>query len=80
MICRGQANPSKITTEPNRFFPKMPIKIFASRIGFRAVKRPFTSKHVDRIVVNLEGYEQTFSLALHMLNGFYWEVTRADLN
>lgn len=37
-----------------------------SRIGFRALKWPFTSKHVDRIVVNLEGYEQTFSLALQV--------------
>jgi hypothetical protein len=37
-----------------------------SRIGFRALKWPFTSKHVDKIVSNLEGYEQTFSLALQV--------------
>ncbi|CAN9182844.1 unnamed protein product [Alternaria alternata] len=37
-----------------------------SRLGFRALKWPFTSKQVDRIVLNLEGYEQTFSLALQV--------------
>jgi hypothetical protein len=37
-----------------------------SRIGFRALKWPFTSKQVDKIVSNLEGYEQTFSLALQV--------------
>ncbi|KAI2483639.1 WD40 repeat protein [Pyrenophora tritici-repentis] len=37
-----------------------------SRIGFRALKWPFTSKQVDMIVSNLEGYEQTFSLALQV--------------
>ncbi|KAI1565722.1 WD40 repeat [Pyrenophora tritici-repentis] len=37
-----------------------------SRFGFRALKWPFTSKQVDKIVLNLEGYEQTFSLALQV--------------
>jgi hypothetical protein len=37
-----------------------------SRIGFRALKWPFTSKQVDKIVSDLEGYEQTFSLALQV--------------
>ncbi|KAF2825012.1 vegetative incompatibility protein HET-E-1 [Ophiobolus disseminans] len=37
-----------------------------SQFGFRALKWPFTSKQVDRIVLNLEGYEQTFSLALQV--------------
>jgi hypothetical protein len=37
-----------------------------SRIGFRALKWPFTSKQVDKIVSNLRGYEQTFSLALQV--------------
>jgi hypothetical protein len=36
------------------------------RIGFRALKWPFTSKQVDKIVSNLEGYEQTFGLALQV--------------
>jgi hypothetical protein len=37
-----------------------------SRFGFRALKWPFTSKQVDKVVLNLEGYEQTFSLALQV--------------
>jgi hypothetical protein len=37
-----------------------------SRIGFRALKWPFTSKQVDKIISTLEGYEQTFSLALQV--------------
>ncbi|KAI4949110.1 hypothetical protein J4E91_005574 [Alternaria rosae] len=35
-----------------------------SRLGLGALKWPFTSKQVDKIVLNLEGNEQTFSLAL----------------
>jgi ElaB/YqjD/DUF883 family membrane-anchored ribosome-binding protein len=37
-----------------------------SRFGLRALKWPFSSKQVDKIVLNLEGYEQTFSLALQV--------------
>ncbi|EMD58222.1 hypothetical protein COCSADRAFT_351273 [Bipolaris sorokiniana ND90Pr] len=37
-----------------------------SRFGFRALKWPFTSKQVNKIVLNLERYEQTFSLALQV--------------
>jgi hypothetical protein len=37
-----------------------------SRFGFRALKWPFTSKQVDKVVLDLEGYERTFSLALHV--------------
>ncbi|KAF1347381.1 hypothetical protein EJ07DRAFT_91117, partial [Lizonia empirigonia] len=37
-----------------------------SRIGIRALKWPFTSKQVDKIVSTLEEYEQTFSLALQV--------------
>jgi hypothetical protein len=37
-----------------------------SRFGLRALKWPFTSKQVDKIVLHLEGYEQTFSLALQV--------------
>ncbi|KAI1592502.1 WD40 repeat [Pyrenophora tritici-repentis] len=37
-----------------------------SRFGFRALKWPFTSKQVDKIILDLEGYEQTFSLALQV--------------
>ncbi|USP75100.1 WD40 repeat protein [Curvularia clavata] len=37
-----------------------------SRFGFRALKWPFTSKQVDNIILNLERYEQTFSLVLQV--------------
>jgi hypothetical protein len=37
-----------------------------SRFGFRALKWPFTSKQVDKIVSTLEGYQQTFVLALQV--------------
>ncbi|KAJ6201907.1 vegetative incompatibility protein HET-E-1 [Bipolaris maydis] len=37
-----------------------------SRFGLRALKWPFTSKEVDKIVLNLERYEQTFGLALQI--------------
>lgn len=37
-----------------------------SRFGMRALKWPFTSKEVERIVVDLERYEQTFLLALQV--------------
>ncbi|KAF2194571.1 vegetative incompatibility protein HET-E-1, partial [Zopfia rhizophila CBS 207.26] len=37
-----------------------------SRFGMRALKWPFTSKEVEKMVINLEGYKQTFSLALQM--------------
>ncbi|KAF2192944.1 vegetative incompatibility protein HET-E-1 [Zopfia rhizophila CBS 207.26] len=35
-----------------------------SRFGVRALKWPFTSKEVEKMVVNLEKYKQSFSLAL----------------
>lgn len=37
-----------------------------SRIGMRAFKWPLTNKQVERIVSSLEGYEQTFTLALQV--------------
>jgi len=37
-----------------------------SRFGVRALKWPFTSKEVEKIVASLERYEQTFSLALQV--------------
>lgn len=36
------------------------------RYGARALKWPFTSRKVERIVANLENYEQAFSLALQV--------------
>jgi hypothetical protein len=37
-----------------------------SRFGVRALKWPFTSKQVDKIISSLEGYQQTFTLALQV--------------
>lgn len=37
-----------------------------SRFGFRALRWPFTSKQVDKIISTLEGYQQTFFLALQV--------------
>ena len=37
-----------------------------SRFGVRALKWPFTSKEVEKIVASLKRYEQTFSLALQV--------------
>src|SRR5436309_2245686 len=34
-----------------------------SRLGVRALKWPFTSKEVEKIIADLERYKQTFSLA-----------------
>lgn len=36
------------------------------RLGLRALKWPFTSKEVDKILVDLERYEQIFVLALQV--------------
>jgi hypothetical protein len=36
------------------------------RVGVRALKWPFTSKQVEKMVINLEQYEHTFSLALQI--------------
>lgn len=36
------------------------------RIGLRALKWPFASKQVEKMVASLEQYEHTFSLALHV--------------
>jgi hypothetical protein len=37
-----------------------------SRFGFRALKWPFTSKQVDKVVLDLEGYKRTFNLTLQV--------------
>ena len=36
------------------------------RFGFRALKWPFTSEGVEKMVARLEKYEQTFNLALQV--------------
>jgi hypothetical protein len=37
-----------------------------SRFGVRALKWPFTSKQVEKIVSSLEGHEHTFTLAFQI--------------
>lgn len=37
-----------------------------SRLGGRALKWPFKSKEIEKIVASLEKYEQTFSLSLQI--------------
>jgi hypothetical protein len=58
--CLAELEGLQVELEPGKTRKTM------SRIGFRALKWPFTSKQVDKIVSNLEGYEQTFSLALQI--------------
>jgi hypothetical protein len=36
------------------------------QLGFRALKWPFTSEGVEKMIARLEKYEQTFSLALQV--------------
>jgi uncharacterized coiled-coil DUF342 family protein len=58
--CLAELEGLQVELEPGKTRKTM------SRIGFRTLKWPFTSKQVDKIVSNLEGYEQTFSLALQI--------------
>jgi hypothetical protein len=58
--CLRELGDLKVKLDPGKTHKTM------SRIGFRALKWPFTSKQVDKIVSTLEGYEQTFTLALQV--------------
>ncbi|KAF2030467.1 vegetative incompatibility protein HET-E-1 [Setomelanomma holmii] len=58
--CLGQLKDLKLKLDPGKTRKNM------ARLGLRALKWPFTSKQVDKIVSNLEGYKQTFSLALQV--------------
>jgi hypothetical protein len=58
--CLQELEDVKAKLEPGKTWKTM------SRIGFRALKWPFTSKQVDKIVSTLEGYQQTFMLALQV--------------
>jgi DNA-binding transcriptional MerR regulator len=58
--CLAELESLQVELEPGKTRKTM------NRIGFRTLKWPFTSKQVDKIVSNLEGYEQTFSLALQI--------------
>ncbi|KAF1939402.1 hypothetical protein EJ02DRAFT_302446, partial [Clathrospora elynae] len=58
--CLRELEDLKLKMEPGKARKTM------RRVGLRALKWPFTSKQVDKIVSTLEGYEQTFSLALQV--------------
>ena len=58
--CHQQLQRLKTQLEPDRARKVM------QRVGFRALKWPFTSKQVENMVVSLEQYEHTFDLALQV--------------
>ncbi|KAF1947569.1 hypothetical protein EJ02DRAFT_507982, partial [Clathrospora elynae] len=58
--CLRELEDMKVKLDPGKTRKTM------SRIGFRALKWPFTSKQVDKIVSDLKGYEQKFTLALQV--------------
>jgi hypothetical protein len=58
--CLQELRDLKVKLDPGKTRKTM------SRFGVRALQWPFTSKQVDKIVSNLEGYKQTFSLALQV--------------
>lgn len=56
--CRQQLTRVGAQLEPGKTRKTM------HRFGVRALKWPFTSKQVEKIVASIEKYQQTFSLAL----------------
>jgi hypothetical protein len=58
--CLQELKDLKVKLDPGKTRKAM------SQFGVRALQWPFTSKQVDKIVSNLEGYEQTFGLALQV--------------
>ena len=58
--CHLQLQGLKTQLEPSRGRKAM------QRVGFRALKWPFTSKQVENMVVSLEQYKHTFGLALQV--------------
>jgi septal ring factor EnvC (AmiA/AmiB activator) len=58
--CREQLQELETQLEPGRGRTAM------RRVGIRALKWPFTSKQVEKMVVSLEQYGHTFSLALQI--------------
>ncbi|KAL1611837.1 hypothetical protein SLS60_000058 [Paraconiothyrium brasiliense] len=58
--CHEQLRVLKERLEPGRGHRVM------RRVGVRALKWPFTSKEVEKIVQNIESYQNTFSLALQI--------------
>jgi hypothetical protein len=58
--CHQQLQGLKAQLEPGNTHKAM------RRLGVRALKWPFTNKQVEKMVVSLEKYQQTFSLALQV--------------
>ena len=58
--CLQELEDLKVKLEPRKARKTM------SRFGIRALKWPFTSKQVERIISSLQGYENTFTLALQV--------------
>jgi chromosome segregation ATPase len=58
--CRQQLTRLESQLEPGKTRKAM------QRFSVRALKWPFTSKQVEKMVTSLEKYEQTFSLALQV--------------
>ncbi|KAI9768268.1 MAG: hypothetical protein M1839_004162 [Geoglossum umbratile] len=58
--CFGELEVLKVELEPGKARKAM------SRFGVRALKWPFTSKQVEKIVSSLERYEQAFARALQV--------------
>jgi len=58
--CRQQLQGLKDQLKPSRSRRAM------QQVGIRALKWPFTSKQVEKMVLSLEQYEHTFSLALQV--------------
>jgi hypothetical protein len=52
--------------ELNRRLEPSNTRKVMSRVGVRALKWPFTSKEVEKIIADLERYKRTFSLALQV--------------
>jgi hypothetical protein len=58
--CLQELENLKVKLEPGKTRKAM------SRVGMRALKWPFTSKEVDKVISNLKGCEQTLSVALQV--------------
>jgi hypothetical protein len=56
---------SQLTELERKLYPSKRRKVM-SKVGFRALKWPFTSQDVHNIIKKLEKYQQTFSLCLNI--------------
>jgi len=58
--CLQELEDLKVKLEPRKTRKAM------SRFGIRALKWPFTNKQMERVISSLQGYENTFTLALQV--------------